>query len=65
VSGRRTANSLAWGGLFNTYYWIDPTAGVTGAVCTQLLPFADAAVLDAFAAFETGVYADRRGDPVP
>lgn len=54
--GRRAANSLAWGGLFNTYYWIDPEAGVTGAIFTQLLPFADTAVLEAFEAFEAGIY---------
>ena len=24
VPGRRSAGSLAWAGLFNTYYWLDP-----------------------------------------
>lgn len=57
VPGRRAANSLAWGGLYNTYYWIDPTSGVTGAIFTQLLPFADAAVLEMFEGFEAAVYA--------
>jgi methyl acetate hydrolase len=57
VPGRRAANSLAWGGLFNTYYWIDPASGVAGAVFSQLLPFADSAMLEVFGEFETGVYA--------
>lgn len=59
--GRRASNSLAWGGLFNTYYWIDPESGVTGAIFTQLLPFADTAVLETFEAFEAAVYKALRG----
>ncbi len=36
VPGRRSAGSLAWGGLFNTYYWIDPKQQVTGVLLTQM-----------------------------
>jgi CubicO group peptidase (beta-lactamase class C family) len=53
--GRR-AGSVAWAGLANSYYWIDPTAGVTGVLATQILPFADPAVLDLFDRFEAAVY---------
>jgi CubicO group peptidase (beta-lactamase class C family) len=53
----RSGGSLAWAGLGNTYFWIDPAAGVGGVLMTQLLPFADPAVLDLFARFETAVYA--------
>ena len=28
--GRRSADSLTWGGLANSYYWIDPVKKVTG-----------------------------------
>jgi CubicO group peptidase (beta-lactamase class C family) len=52
----RSANSLAWAGLGNTYYWIDPTAGVAGVVLTQILPFADKDALDCLWALERGVY---------
>lgn len=52
----RSAGSLAWAGLGNTYFWIDPKRRVTGLILTQLLPFADAEVLDLFARFERGVY---------
>jgi CubicO group peptidase (beta-lactamase class C family) len=53
----RSAGSLAWAGLANTYYWIDPARGVTGVILMQLLPFADPHCLQAFAGFEHGVYA--------
>lgn len=52
----RSAGSLMWGGLANTYYWIDLAAGVTGVFATQVLPFFDAPARAAFAAFERAVY---------
>ena len=53
----RSAGSLAWAGLANTYYWIDPARDITGVILMQLLPFADGKCLQAFAGFERGVYA--------
>ncbi|KJC61748.1 1,4-butanediol diacrylate esterase [Bradyrhizobium sp. LTSPM299] len=53
----RSAGSLAWAGLANTYYWIDPSRDVCGVILTQLLPFADKHSLEAFAGFERGIYA--------
>ena len=53
----RSAGSLAWAGLANTYYWIDPSRDVCGVILTQLLPFADKHSLEAFAGFEKGLYA--------
>jgi CubicO group peptidase (beta-lactamase class C family) len=53
----RSAGSLAWAGLANTYYWIDPSRDVCGVILMQLLPFADGKCLEAFAGFERGVYA--------
>jgi methyl acetate hydrolase len=53
----RSAGSLAWAGLANTYFWIDPARNVAGVILMQLLPFADAKCLDAFAGFERGIYA--------
>jgi len=52
----RSAGSLAWGGLNNTYYWLDPSAKVAGVFMTQILPFADETVLQALDAFESAVY---------
>lgn len=56
VPGGRAAGSLAWAGLNNTYYWVDPVRGVAGALYTQILPFGDHAVLDTLNAFEQSVY---------
>jgi CubicO group peptidase (beta-lactamase class C family) len=56
VPGHRTAGSLSWGGIFNTYYWLDPTRGVTGVILTQFLPFADHKALVLYDTFERGVY---------
>src|SRR6202048_4677905 len=37
----RSAGSVTWAGIFNTYYWLDPQKHVAGVILTQLLPFAD------------------------
>ncbi len=52
----RPAGSLAWAGLGNTYFWIDPKNGIAGVHMAQVLPFVDAWALEAFYAFEKGVY---------
>jgi methyl acetate hydrolase len=53
----RSPGSLFWAGLANTYFWIDPTRNVSGVILMQVLPFADAKCLEAFAGFESGIYA--------
>lgn len=52
----RPAGGLAWAGLANSYYWVDPTHGIAGVYLTQMFPFADAGSLGLFQAMETGVY---------
>jgi len=52
----RSAGTLSWGGLFNTYYWLDPVRKVTGLIMTQVLPFADPRVLKLYGRFESSVY---------
>jgi methyl acetate hydrolase len=52
----RSAGSLTWGGIFNSYYWIDPVRHVAGVILTQFLPFADPRALALSGAFERGVY---------
>ena len=56
VAGKRSAGSLSWGGIYNTYFWIDPARGVAGVVMMQLLPFADTKALAIYDTFERGVY---------
>ena len=53
VPDRRSAGSLAWAGLANTYFWLDPKKRVTGVVLTQILPFADGKALDLLGDFES------------
>ncbi|HEY6432664.1 MAG TPA: serine hydrolase domain-containing protein [Acetobacteraceae bacterium] len=56
VPNGRAANSVAWAGLYNTYYWLDPSRKVAGVLMAQVLPFADGAVLDLLARFEDRIY---------
>ncbi len=57
VPGARSAGSLAWAGINNTYYWLDPVKHVAGVIMTQVLPFADPTVLGLLDRFERAVYA--------
>jgi CubicO group peptidase (beta-lactamase class C family) len=52
----RSAGSLAWAGLANTYFWIDRAKRVSGVFLSQLLPFYDQTAIDLFAKFEAEVY---------
>jgi CubicO group peptidase (beta-lactamase class C family) len=56
VPGKRSAGSLSWGGINNTYYWIDGSTGLAGVIMMQYLPFADAKALAVYDAFERAVY---------
>ena len=55
--GGRSAGSLFWAGLCNSYYWVDWAKGNTGVICTQILPFADPQVLDLADQFENAARA--------
>ncbi len=57
VAGGRSAGSLAWAGLGNTYFWIDPARNIAGVILMQLIPFADPAALRLLDGFEQAVYA--------
>jgi methyl acetate hydrolase len=50
--GGRSAGSLFWAGLRNSYFWVDWNRGNAGVICTQILPFADPQVLELFDQFE-------------
>ena len=52
----RSPGSLAWAGIFNSYYWIDPVKGVGGVFVSQLSPFGDPGALDCFGALERMAY---------
>jgi methyl acetate hydrolase len=55
VPDGRKAGSLTWAGLFNTYYWIDPTMRIAGVIMMQILPFADRQALKVYRQFERGI----------
>ena len=57
TSTGRSPGSMAWAGLFNTYFWIDPSAQIAGVLLAQVLPFADHRVLELFGSFEHAAYA--------
>jgi methyl acetate hydrolase len=56
VPGKRSPGGLSWGGINNTYFWIDPSRGIAGVILMQYLPFADAKALAVYDAFERGAY---------
>jgi CubicO group peptidase (beta-lactamase class C family) len=56
VPGKRAPGSLSWGGINNTFFWIDPNRGIGGVIMMQYLPFADAKALAVYDAFERGAY---------
>jgi CubicO group peptidase (beta-lactamase class C family) len=58
LPGGRSAGSLAWAGLGNTYFWIDPAKHIAGVILMQLVPFADAKALELYDRFEKAVYAE-------
>ena len=53
----RSACSLAWAGLPNAFFWIDPTKDLAGVILMQVLPFVDPRALGLFTDYETAVYA--------
>jgi len=52
----RSAGSLAWAGINNTYFWLDPKRRIAGVLMTQILPFADPKVLGLLDRFEAAIY---------
>jgi methyl acetate hydrolase len=52
----RSAGTVGWGGLADSYYWLDPARRITGVILTQILPFADPAAVNLYGRFERAVY---------
>jgi CubicO group peptidase (beta-lactamase class C family) len=55
-SGGRSAGSLAWAGIFNTFFWIDPKRSLCAALLMQFLPFVDKEAVGLLSDFERTVY---------
>ena len=56
----RHAGSFGWAGMANTYFWIDPKAGLGAVMMTQILPSGDLQALKTLVGFERAVYAAAR-----
>ncbi len=56
----RSPGSMAWAGIFNTEFWIDPAKGVGGVLMMQYLPFYDSAAIDTLLGFEDRLYRQLR-----
>jgi methyl acetate hydrolase len=54
--GGRSAGSLAWAGIYNTFYWIDPRKGICATIMMQFLPFVDSEAMGLLREFERAVY---------
>jgi CubicO group peptidase (beta-lactamase class C family) len=54
--GERTPGSMAWAGIFNTEFWVDPQRGICAVLLMQYLPFYDAAAIETLQGFERRVY---------
>ena len=54
----RSAGSLAWAGIDNTFYWIDPKRGICATIMMQFLPFVDQEAVGLLGDFERSVYAN-------
>jgi methyl acetate hydrolase len=52
----RSAGSLAWAGIFNTFFWIDPKRDRCATLMMQFLPFVDKEAVGLLDEFERAVY---------
>lgn len=55
-TGGRSAGSLAWAGIANTFYWIDPKRSLCAVLMMQFLPFVDKEAVGLLGDFERAVY---------
>ncbi len=58
VEGGRSSGSLAWAGVYNTFFWIDPPRKICAVIMMQILPFTDDAANSVVERFERAVYAN-------
>jgi CubicO group peptidase (beta-lactamase class C family) len=61
VEGGRAGGSMAWAGVYNTFFWIDPARQTTAVLMMQFLPFLDDAAKALLEEFELAVYASGAG----
>lgn len=52
----RAPGSMAWAGIYNTEFWIDPQTGIGAVLMMQYLPFYDDTAIEVLQGFEQRVY---------
>jgi CubicO group peptidase (beta-lactamase class C family) len=52
----RSAGTFSWGGIFNTYFWVDPRPDLAALLLMQTQPFADPQSVALLESFERCVY---------
>lgn len=58
-SAGRGANTMAWAGIFNTFFWIDREKQISAVLMTQMLPGLDPGPATLLEEFDKAVYAAR------
>lgn len=56
LASGRGAGAMSWGGIFNTFFWIDSEKGVCAVLLVQMLPFGDAGATRLIEDFDRAVY---------
>lgn len=54
----RSVGSLAWAGIFNTEFWIDPEREIGAVLLMQYMPFYDKDAIDVLQGFERRIYSN-------
>ncbi len=57
----RSAGSLTWAGIGNTFFWIDPKCSRCAVLMMQFMPFMDPQAIGLLGEFEKAVYPGRTG----
>jgi methyl acetate hydrolase len=57
----RAAGSYGWGGLYNTYFWVDPSVELAAALFMQISPFSAPVCVAVCERFEAAVFAALGG----
>ncbi len=56
IENGRPKGSAGWAGLFNSYFWIDPSNKIAAVILMQMLPFAEEGCLKTLKDFEKSIY---------
>jgi len=60
IANGRGANTGAWAGIYNTFFWVDREKDVAAVLMTQMLPGMDPSALQLMQEFDAAVYASRQ-----